>query len=95
MLYFLGEGGVWCGRLGGGGEGGYRVNGVVWSFSGMRCGRCGLVEVLVRYCDGWWGVWRLWRVVLKVCVCVGRVVGVGVGVGCFFVGVGVGCVELM
>ena len=54
----------------------------------MRCGRCGLVEVLVRYCDGWWGVLRLWRAVLKVCVCVGRVVGVGVGVGCLFVGVG-------
>ena len=30
-----------------------------------------------------------------VCVCVGRVIGVGVGVGCLFVGVGVGCVELM
>ena len=47
MLCFTFLGRVVCGVVGWGG-GGYRVNGVVWSFSGMQCGRCGLVEVCVR-----------------------------------------------
>ena len=37
----------------------------------------GCVEVVARSAEG-------------VCVCVGRVVGVGVGVGCLFVGWGLG-----
>jgi len=58
---------VWCGRVGDV----YRVDGAVWSFSG-----CGVGDVV------WWSsgcgnvmgggvcVWRVWCVVLKVCVCV-------------------------